>query len=82
MLRILFLYVLPFALTLFTFIDCAQQEETRNLPKWGWMLIVLFLGIIGPIAYLIGGRPKKSGGGRGKPRILPPDDNPDFLRGL
>lgn len=83
MLRVLFLYVLPFALTLYALIDCAQKDETRNLPKWGWILIILFLGVVGPIAYLIAGRPKGPYGRR-KPKFrdLPPDDNPDFLRGL
>jgi len=83
MLRVLFLYVLPFALTLYALIDCAQKEETRNLPKWGWILIILFLGVIGPVSYLIAGRPKQ-GNGKRKPKFrdLPPDDNPDFLRGL
>lgn len=83
MLRVLFLYVLPFALTLYAFVDCAQKEETRNLPKWGWLLIILFITILGPIAYFIAGRPK-GGNGRRKQRLrdIPPDDNPDFLRGL
>lgn len=83
MLRVLFLYVLPFALTLYALIDCAQKDETRNLPKWGWILIILFLGVVGPIAYLIAGRPKNGNRPR-KPKFrdLPPDDNPDFLRGL
>lgn len=83
MLRVLFLYVLPFALTLYALIDCAQKEETRNLPKWGWLLIILFITVLGPIAYFIAGRPK-GGTGRRKQRFrdLPPDDNPDFLRGI
>lgn len=77
--------VVTFALTLFTFIDCAMRDESelRNLPKWGWLLITLLLGAIGPIAYLIAGRPRnrKSKAPRTR-RILPPDDDPDFLRKL
>ena len=34
---------------------------------------------IGPIAYLIAGRNKRKGGRAPKRRILPPDDDPDFL---
>jgi hypothetical protein len=78
-----FLVVLSFALTLYAFIDCAQKDETqlRNLPKWGWLLVILFISTIGSIAYLVAGRPKGNKGPRGpKRRILPPDDDPDFLR--
>lgn len=83
MLRVLVFYVLPFAITLYALIDCAQKEETRNLPKWGWLLIILFLPPLGPVAYFIAGRPKNGKGPRRqKFRDLPPDDNPDFLRGL
>jgi len=53
------------------------------LPKWGWLLVIILIGpqalAIGPIAYLIAGRNRKSGGRKPKRRILPPDDNPDFL---
>jgi hypothetical protein len=80
-----FLVVLSFARTLYSFIDCAQKDETelRNLPKWGWLLIILFISTIGSIAYLIAGRPKGNKGPKGpRRRILPPDDDPDFLRKL
>jgi len=53
------------------------------LPKWGWLLLIIILGpqalAIGPIAYLIAGRNKPKGGRAPKRRILPPDDDPDFL---
>ncbi len=79
------LVVLSIALTLYTFIDCAQKDDTqlRRLPKWGWLLVILFISTIGPIAYLVAGRPKGNGGPKPpKRRILPPDDDPDFLRKL
>ena len=81
-----FFAVLAIAITLFAFVECAMRDETqiKKLPKWGWLLIILFLNSFGAIAYLFVGRvgklekrPKK-----GKPRIIPPDDNPDFLRGI
>jgi len=63
-----------------------QQSNIRSLPKWGWILIILFFGLFGAIAWYIAGRPKGDGGPRTtrKPRgtPLPPDDNPDFLRNL
>ncbi len=82
-----FFIVATLALTLYTFIDCARRDETeiRKLPKWGWLLANVLTGIIGPVAYLIIGRnplnraPKKN---KPQKRILPPDDDPDFLKGL
>ena len=67
------------------FFDCAmtEQEKVRNLPKWGWLLIILFLEVLGVIAWFIGGRPKKGPNNRGpKRKFIAPDDNPDFLRKL
>jgi hypothetical protein len=79
------LIILSIALTLYAFIDCAQKEDTavRALPKWGWLLVILFVQPIGSIGYLIAGRPKGPRGPRSpKRRVLPPDDDPDFLRKL
>ena len=36
-------------------IDLARRERTRG-PKWVWVLIILFVNIIGPILYLVLGR--------------------------
>ena len=77
--------LLPLALTLFTFVDCAMRDDSqiKSLPKWGWLLVILFVQIIGPIAYLIAGRVRGPRGPKpGKRRILPPDDDPDFLKNL
>jgi len=82
-----FFIVLTLALTLYTFIDCARRDETeiRKLPKWGWLIAIVLTGIIGPLAYLfIGRNPLSSAPKKNKPqkRVLPPDDDPDFLKGL
>jgi hypothetical protein len=77
--------LLPLALTLYTFIDCAMRDDSqlKRIPKWGWLLAILFLQPIGGIVYLIIGRARRPKGPKpGKKRILPPDDDPDFLRGL
>lgn len=82
MIRVL-LPILLVAFTIYTLVDCARTDESqvRNLPKWGWILIIILIGTIGPIAYWIAGRPKRPGrSGGSKRRILPPDDDPDFLR--
>lgn len=79
------LLLLPIIFSIYTLVDCARtsSSEIRNLPKWGWILIIIVVGTIGPIAYWIAGRPRRSGISRsGERRILPPDDDPDFLRRL
>lgn len=80
------LTIILIGFTIYSLVDCARTEESqiRNLPKWAWILIIILIGTLGPIAYWIAGRPKKPRLGRGKPkrRILPPDDDPDFLKKL
>lgn len=80
-----FLLLASLALTLYTFIDCAMRDETQiqKLPKWGWLLVILFISTFGSIAYLVIGRSRGPKGPRPpKRRVLPPDDDPDFLRKL
>jgi hypothetical protein len=77
-----FLVIASLALTLYTFIDCAQRDESQiqKLPKWGWLVIILFFSSLGSISYLVIGRKRGNKGPRPpKRRILPPDDDPDFL---
>jgi hypothetical protein len=82
------LVVIGLAVTLFAFVDCAMREDIqlKSLPKWGWLLAIFLTGVFGSIAYLIVGRNGSRTPGvrkpKSKPRILPPDDDPDFLRKL
>jgi len=82
------LTLLVAGITIYALIDCARKDESeiKNLPKWGWLLVIILLGVqaaaIVPIAYLIAGRNRNNGGRKPKRRILPPDDDPDFLRNL
>jgi hypothetical protein len=76
--------ILVLGLIIYALIDCARADESqiKSLPKWGWLLLIILVGIpipIGPIAYLIAGRNKPKGRKAPKRRILPPDDDPDFL---
>ena len=50
MLRVL-LFIALAALPLYAFIDCAMKDETqiKNLPKWGWLLVILFTQAFGAI---------------------------------
>lgn len=38
----------------------ADETRTRNLPKWGWFVVVLLLGelAIGPVLWFVAGRPQ------------------------
>jgi amino acid permease len=78
-----FLFILSVGLTLFTFIDCAQRDETqlKKLPKWGWLLVIFLFGLFGSLSYLFIGRNGARAIAPRKPqkKILPPDDDPDFL---
>jgi hypothetical protein len=80
------LVVISLAITLYSFVDCAMRDETmlRKLPKWGWLLVIFLFGLFGSTAYLFIGRngDRQPRIKRTKPRILPPDDDPDFLRKL
>ena len=73
------------AVWLYGLIDCARsdQDAPRNLPKWAWLLIIIFIFPFGAIAWLVVGRSKSTSQPRLRPRrILPPDDNPEFLKKL
>jgi hypothetical protein len=73
--------IVTLALMIFSIIDCSRTAENsiRSLPKWAWLVIIIFVPAIGSIAWIIAGRPKGNGRGRRKRKIVPPDDNPDFL---
>lgn len=32
------------------------QSPPKYLPKWGWLLIIIFINLIGPVIYLFFGR--------------------------
>ena len=85
--------LLSLALTVYCVIDAFQTDEAdmRTLPKVAWVMFVVLLPVVGPVAWLLGGRP-----GRGTPpsrgpqrrpddrnrRPRGPDDDPDFLKGI
>lgn len=73
------------ALTIYCTIEVAQADawQVRRMPKWLWAVVVIGVPGVGPLAWLFLGRPlgpRQGGGSFPPPR--PPDDNPDFLRGL
>ena len=73
------------ALTIYSLIDCVHTPESkvRSFPKWAWLVIIIFVPGIGAISWIIAGKAQGPGkGGRRGKRIIPPDDDPDFLKKL
>jgi Phospholipase_D-nuclease N-terminal len=90
--------LLSFALTVYCVIDAFQTDEAdmRNLPKVAWVLLVVLLPVLGPVSWLLFGRPTRrsvvsrsqqqhwESQRREQDRRRPrgPDDDPDFLKDL
>lgn len=47
--------VLQLILMIIALVSCIKEEKT-NGPKWLWVLVILIIGIIGPVLYLVVGR--------------------------
>lgn len=91
--------LLEIGLIVFCLIEAIQAEDgrVRNLPKWAWILLILFIPYAGPVAWLVAGRPITTSAGRQvpwpstptagfpeyeRPRQVAPDDDPEFLARL
>ncbi|MEU5437619.1 PLD nuclease N-terminal domain-containing protein [Streptomyces sp. NPDC020719] len=77
-------FLLVLALWIYAFIDCLNtpENEVRGLPKVVWVIVILLFGevLLGPVAWLIAGRPRRTAPRRGG--WTAPDDNPEFLASL
>lgn len=73
----------------------APAREARLLPKWLWVFVIVLVPLLGPVLWLVVGRPMVGfppaegddgggSGGRGPgPRgPIAPDDDPEFLKRL
>lgn len=49
------LVVIQLGLMIAALIDLYKREATRG-PKWMWVVIVIFVNMIGPIVYFVVGR--------------------------
>ena len=47
--------IIQLVLLVVALIDLAKRPSTRG-PKWVWVLVILFINIIGPIVYFVVGR--------------------------
>lgn len=83
MIRIqLFLGVIVFALWLYCVVDVISTRESdmRNLPKVGWLLLVLIFPLVGSIAWLAAGRPPPGQPPRDPRRSRPVSPYPEYDR--
>ena len=86
--------LLLLGLTVYALIDCLQTPPAavRSLPKAGWLVVIVFVVAVGPVAWLLVGRPRDEAAGTPAVRPGPrptapgrpvaPDDDPEFLRSL
>jgi len=82
---LLFIFAAWLLFTVFVtvFAASAKKNEVRNLPKWAWIVICLFVPVVGGLLYLVLGRPVGGPKNRfGRTKIVAPDDDPSFLRDL
>lgn len=58
------LFVGPVILVLWIFcvidVVVSRDDEVRHLPKWGWLVLVLLFPLVGSIAWLAVGRPRRA----------------------
>lgn len=83
--------VLPFivalGLAVYALIDCLQTDpaEVRGPRRGIWIVLILLIPVIGPVAWLVARRRTPEPGQPARRPTTPPvapDDNPDFLRQL
>jgi hypothetical protein len=85
MARLLFgLGVAAVIFTIYAVADCAFFDRTRirGLRRGWWIVVILFVPIIGPLLWFIIGRGRANRVGTGRGRTLAPDDDAEFLRQL
>lgn len=52
---ILPLIVIELILLIVALVDCIRAEQT-NGPKWLWIIVIIFIEILGPVFYFVFGR--------------------------
>ena len=74
---LLIMGLVAIAFWVFTIVDCAVQPPTRHrgVSKPVWMLIVIFIPVLGGLLWLVVGRTRKAQLAARRA----PDDDPEFL---
>ncbi len=91
------MFLVPTFLAIYALVDCIQTDDSRvkGIPKPWWILLIVLIWIVGPVAWLIVGKepaqrrnvPWPGTGTAGfpeyeRPRQVAPDDDPQFLSQL
>lgn len=85
MARLLFgLGVAAVIFTIYAVADCAffDRMRVRGLSRGWWIVVIIFVPIIGGLLWFIIGRGRRDRGGVTKGRTIAPDDDAEFLRHL
>lgn len=74
--------LLLIALYIYFIIDVLRtpSSQTRSLPRWAWLLIVVLVPIIGGVLWMAFGRVWPESGRWRRRRPAAPDDDPRFLK--
>jgi hypothetical protein len=80
-------FVIPVVLAIYCWIELAQSDarDVRLMPRWAWAFAIA-LPLLGPLSWLVYGRPNGEQPAVAAPRPharpMAPDDDPEFLRNL
>jgi len=57
--RLILFYLVPLVLAIYCLVNAitSRADEVRHLPKFAWILLILFFPFLGSIAWLAAGRP-------------------------
>jgi Phospholipase_D-nuclease N-terminal len=70
-------------LAVYALIDCWQTDpaEVPSPRRPIWLAMIILLPVVGPVAWIVASRlHRRPGPPRQAPRVVAPDDNPEFLR--
>jgi hypothetical protein len=79
------LLLVAVGVTIYALVDCwrSSDDEVQGMPRAAWIIVIVLFWLVGGIAYLLFGRARSAVAGRvDRPRMLAPDDDPEFLRQL
>ncbi len=78
------LIVAAVVFSIYAIADCAffDRSRVRGLSRGWWIVVIVFVPIIGGLLWFIIGRGRAGRSSGGRSRTVAPDDDADFLRRL